>query len=77
MKMMNTSIPRIVRLPEVKQLVGLSRSELYRRMALNEFPKSISLGKRSVGWIESEINEWISEIIKRSRDTAAAYEQAA
>lgn len=66
-KMMNTATPRILRLPEVKQLVGLSRSELYRRMALHEFPESISLGKRSVGWLETEISEWITARIKLSR----------
>jgi prophage regulatory protein len=76
-KMMNTVTVRILRLPDVKQLVGLSRSEIYRRMNLNEFPKSVSLGKRSIGWIETEINEWIVTRIKLSRQEEASIRHAA
>lgn len=72
-----TSPLRILRLSAVKSMTGLSRSAIYRRMALDEFPKHISLGKRSVGWIESEINEWISEQITRSRETAVTHKLAA
>lgn len=63
---MNTSI-RILRLPAVKQLTGLSRSEIYRRISLNEFPQRISLGARAVGWVESEINSYLESCIKQSR----------
>ena len=66
-KTMDIATPRILRLPDVQLLVGLSRSEIYRRMTLKEFPKSISLGKRSVGWLESEILSWIGERIAASR----------
>ena len=58
---------RILRLPEVIQLTGLSRSTFYLRMANNEFPKAISLGGRSVGWLEHEVYEWVIEKIEASR----------
>ena len=58
------SIPgRIVRLPEVRQLTGLSRSGLYKRMKEEAFPHAIGLGGRSVGWVESEVLDWINERI--------------
>lgn len=58
---------RILRLPEVKRLTGLSRSSIYLRMANDEFPASISLGGRAVGWLEQDVHEWIVERIEQSR----------
>ncbi len=57
----------ILRLADVKQRTGLSRSTLYLRMANNEFPAPISLGGRAVGWLEQDIDEWIIEKIEASR----------
>ena len=58
---------KILRLPAVKEFTGLSRSTIYLRMANNEFPRPISLGGRSVGWIEEDINEWLEKKIEASR----------
>jgi len=60
----------ILRLPTVKTRTGLSRSSIYLRMSENRFPKPISLGLggRSVGWVESEIEEWIQQQIESSRE---------
>ena len=58
---------RILRLPEVKQLTGLSRSSIYLRIANHEFPDSISLGGRAVGWLEQDVSAWIAERIEQSR----------
>jgi len=38
---------------------GLSRTTIYNRISLNEFPKPIKLGPRAVGWLNHEINDWI------------------
>jgi len=57
----------ILRLPTVKDRTGLSRSTIYLRISEGTFPKPISLGSRAVGWIESEINEWLEQIIESSR----------
>ena len=57
----------ILRLPQVKSRTGLSRSSIYLRMANNEFPASLSLGGRAVGWLESDIDEWIVEKIEAGR----------
>ena len=51
----------ILRLRDVKLRTGLSRSSLYFLIKKEQFPKSISLGMRSVGWVESEINDWIEQ----------------
>ncbi|MFM0319754.1 AlpA family phage regulatory protein [Paraburkholderia nemoris] len=46
--------------------VGLSKSEIYRRIQAGQFAKSISLGPRAVGWLESDIDAWIESLPKRS-----------
>ena len=51
---------RILRLKEVKEITGLSRSTLYAQMAKGNFPKQVQLtGARSVGWYKKDITHWI------------------
>ena len=52
-------IKRLIRLKEVQHRVGVGRSTIYRWMADGSFPKPVQLGKRSVGWIEHEIEDWL------------------
>ena len=54
---------KILRLPQVKEITGLSRSTIYLRMSEGSFPKKIDLGARAIGWVSSEINQWIEEKI--------------
>jgi len=58
----------ILRLDAVKKRTGLSRSTIYLRIADDVFPKPISLGTRSIGWVESEVEAWIQEQIELSRE---------
>lgn len=60
---------RIIRLKEVTHLTGLARSTIYKYLAEGRFPMSVSLGDRSIGFVESEIQEWILARIKE-RDLA-------
>ncbi len=57
----------VLRLPKVKSITGLSRSTIYLRIAEGNFPKQINLGSRSVGWLESDIQDWIAGRIQESR----------
>ena len=61
----------ILRFPSVKERTGLSRSNIYRKIEADEFPKPISLGARAVGWSEISINKWIDNQIKQSQKGAA------
>ena len=60
----------ILRLPAVKARTGLSRSTIYLRMSENRFPKPVSLGDRAVGWIENEIESWLTQQIDKSRQAS-------
>lgn len=52
---------RLLRLPEVRTITGLSKSTIYARISEGSFPKQISLGPRLVVWVESDIHNWIDE----------------
>jgi prophage regulatory protein len=67
----------IIRLPDVRARTGLSRSEIYRRESLNQFPKRVTLGARSVGWVAAEIESWIQERIRASRPQQSSHGQKA
>ena len=54
----NQSI-RILRLPQVLDVTGLCKSEIYKLQAAGEFPMRVRLTSRSVGWIESEVQAWL------------------
>lgn len=53
----------LLRLPQVKAQTGLSRSELYRRIAMGVFPAPIKIGVRASAWSSAEIDRWIAERI--------------
>lgn len=58
-------VVRILRVKQVKDRIGLSRSTIYDRLNPKSprydigFPKPVSLGGKAVGWLESEVCDWI------------------
>jgi prophage regulatory protein len=58
---------RILRLPTVLHIAGLSTSTLRRLEQEGSFPRRRQLGESSVGWVASEVDEWI-----RNRPAASA-----
>lgn len=50
---------KFMRLPEVKEKTGLSKSAIYKKIKEREFPVSVPIGSRTVAWLESDINEWL------------------
>ena len=55
--------PSISRLPDVKKRIGMSRTTIYARISEGTFPQPVPLGGRSVGWLDTEIDQWIAEQI--------------
>ncbi|MBS0289803.1 MAG: AlpA family transcriptional regulator [Proteobacteria bacterium] len=58
---------KFLRLSDVKNLTGLSRSTIYMKIAEKTFPRPIKLGERAVAWIERDIDAWMEQQIKSSR----------
>lgn len=51
---------KIYRIGSLVSILGLSKTTIYKMMNEGLFPKSIQLTERSVGWLESDINDWIN-----------------
>ena len=60
---------RVLRKPEVQAKSGLKQSTIDEKEAAGEFPKRVRLGARAVGWIDSEIDDWIAGLASK-RDRA-------
>lgn len=60
---------RVIRLPELLTTIGLTRSTVDNFLSKKSphydatFPKPIKLGGRAIGWLESEVIEWIQSRI--------------
>lgn len=54
----------ILRRKQVEARTGLSRSTIYNRLQEGTFPKPVNLGPRSVGWLESEVEAWLRELVE-------------
>ena len=52
---------RILRWPEVRALVQLSRSTITRLEQRGEFPRRVHLSRSSVGWIDAQIDGWLRQ----------------
>jgi prophage regulatory protein len=65
---------KVLRCPQVQQRTGLSRSTLYSLFASNQFPRPIKLTSRSVGWLSSDVDEWISS--RKSTASSKVYSSA-
>lgn len=65
---------KIIRLPEVIDMTGLSRSTIYLRMSKGSFPQSISLGERAIGWVQDEVDLWLETRISTSRGTGGQHD---
>jgi prophage regulatory protein len=66
----------ILRRKQVEARTGLSRSSIYAKLRHNPkrpgdydptFPKPIAVGAKAVGWIEAEIEAWLTAQIEKSR----------
>lgn len=56
----------LLRIQKVREQCALSRSELYRRIRLGEFPAPVTIGARAVAWRSSDIDAWIASRVSKS-----------
>lgn len=50
---------KVLRIKHVMEKTGLSRSSIYALCKKGEFPKQAPLGRKIVGWLEEEIDQWL------------------
>jgi prophage regulatory protein len=52
---------RFLRLAEVKTIVGLGSSTIYRRISAATFPRPLELGPGCVRWRQTDIDAWMAQ----------------
>jgi prophage regulatory protein len=52
---------RLLRVDDVADRLGLSRSQIWRMVSEGRFPKPRRLSVRAVAWLEPEVARWIVE----------------
>ena len=63
---------RLIKIADVRALVGASKSTIYSLIKRDGFPKPIRLGSRAVRWYESEIVAWLDARPRGGSDRPAA-----
>ena len=61
---------RFIKLAAVRSLTTLSTSEIYRRIAAGTFPSQITLGPKSVAWVEAEVLAWCDSLVAQRGEAA-------
>ena len=61
---------KILRKPAVLEMVGYSGMHIDRLEKAGRFPKRVRLGENAVGWVEEEIDAWISAKVE-ARDNGS------
>lgn len=54
----------LIRLSEVQKRTGYSKAWIYRLLKENRFPQSVKIGARAIAFVESEVDDWISQRIE-------------
>ena len=63
---------KIIRVPTVLERIGVSRSTLYQWVSEGKFPRSVPIGDRAVGWLESDVDAWIERKAAEAETARAA-----
>lgn len=71
----NEELGAVLRWPQLKQEVPLSRVTIWRWAREGKFPRPVSLGPNCSGWLRSEVEAWKRSRVA-ARDAAVAAAEA-
>ena len=66
---------QLLRIQEVANLTGLSRSSIYKQIKLKNFPTGVKITDRSTAWPSNEVEAWIADRIE-ARHSISAHRNA-
>ena len=52
---------QLLTLAEVLKITSVSRSTIYRLMALGTFPAPLNISTQRVGWDKAEVEQWMRD----------------
>jgi prophage regulatory protein len=58
----------VVRMSRLVEMIGLSRSTIWKLLSEDQFPNPIRLGSRSIAWRIKDVEEW-----RQSREELVTY----
>ena len=58
---------KFLRMNDLQEKVGLSRSQIYKLIAEGDFPKQDKVGERISVWQESKVEKWMGEKVHLAR----------
>jgi prophage regulatory protein len=58
---------KFISMRQLKDLVGLSKTTIYKRINSGTFPRAVPLGPKRVVFIETEIEAWMRKQIQVGR----------
>ena len=61
---------QFLRVRQVSERVGLSRSTIYQLVKAGNFPSPVKIGARAPAWLASEVDEWQQQRIAAARKAA-------
>jgi len=71
--MIETKAPkRLLRIGDVMQRTGLSKTTIYERERIGTFPRHVPIGGRLSAWVESEVDKWLDDRISERDGLASA-----
>lgn len=60
----------IIDLTQLMNKIPFGKSTIYAYVKAGKMPAPIKLGDRAVGWVEEEVDAWLTERIEASRSEA-------
>ena len=58
---------RVLKANDVSKLTSISRSHLHRLAREGKFPKPMKISQGRSGWLEEDVETWISECVRKHR----------
>jgi prophage regulatory protein len=59
---------KILRIKKLKDVTGLSKTTIYYLISKEQFPPPIRLTPGTVGWLESDVFDWINNCKTKSEN---------
>jgi prophage regulatory protein len=53
---------RILRWKQLKEIVPLHRTTIWRKVQTGQFPEPVKLSVRACGWREEEVRAWLNRL---------------
>ncbi|WP_458251066.1 helix-turn-helix transcriptional regulator [Geobacter anodireducens] len=53
---------RMIRLPEILNLTGVSRSTIWRWIKAGYFPRPVRMSPGTIGWKSTDVLDWLASL---------------